>query len=295
MTLDDSKATFDRLLPRWLTQKAAIENEQDTRFQVIDRILTEVMDWAHEEVKNEPNVPSGYVDYLLTAQARNRCVVEAKCANRLLIDTRRQEVAYYKLSGAALKSATDGVQQAQRYCADSGVTFAVLTSGFEWIFFLAVREDGKPPADGRAIVFPNLESIEQNFALFHDLLSKEAVLKQLYKIRLAEVEGTQARQSDPLMTPINSRSDLHLMQKSKLGLDLEHFFKGFFTSMTGDSDPEMLAKCFVESKESRETDASLVKITRNLVNQLEVMGSNRGAELETHIKDAVESKKGGEQ
>jgi hypothetical protein len=291
MVLDEAKAAFDKLLPIWLTQKGSIENEQETRFKLIDRMLTDVLGWKHEDIKTEPHVDSGYVDYLITTEGRNRFVIEAKRANRILVDTRKPEAANYNLNSAALKSSYDGIAQAQRYCLDCGVTFSALTSGFEWIAFFGARSDGKPPSTGKAIVFPNLESINNSFALFYDLLSREAVLKRLYSVRISEAEGTQVRLSDNLR-PILDRAEMRLMQKSKLGVDLEQLFNQFFSTMAGDADPEMLATCFVESKESREADASLNKITRNLVNQLEVMDSNRGAELESHIKEAVETKKG---
>jgi energy-coupling factor transporter ATP-binding protein EcfA2 len=61
--------------------------------------------------------------------------------------------------------------------------------------------------------------------------------------------------------------------------------------MSGE-DPDMLAKCFVESKESRAADESLQKITRNLLNRIDVVNSERGTELEEQIRSAVALQKG---
>ena len=72
MTIDIAKNHFDDLHPEWNAIREKIETEQDTRFQVIDRMLTEVMGWQHSDVRTEPHGPSGYVDYLLSRDRDNR-------------------------------------------------------------------------------------------------------------------------------------------------------------------------------------------------------------------------------
>jgi predicted type IV restriction endonuclease len=79
-----------------------IETEQDTRIQVIDRMLVDVLGWQRTDIKTEPSVNSGYVDYLVRSDNRNRFVVEAKRADRLLIDTMNPKFASYKVGGVAL-------------------------------------------------------------------------------------------------------------------------------------------------------------------------------------------------
>jgi ABC-type multidrug transport system ATPase subunit len=54
----------------------------------------------------------------------------------------------------------------------------------------------------------------------------------------------------------------------------------------------MLAKCFVESKESRAADENLEKITRNLLNRIDIVNSDKGTELENQIRESVELKRG---
>ena len=133
MNIDDAKQRSDELVPQWIEARAKIDTEQHTRFQVIDRILTEVMGWLHTDVHTEPHGPSGYVDYLLSREDRNCFVIEAKKQQLLLVDTRNPKLARYKLGGAAIKSADEGIQQARKYCLDHGVPFAALTTGFEWM------------------------------------------------------------------------------------------------------------------------------------------------------------------
>ena len=62
--------------------------------------------------------------------------------------------------------------------------------------------------------------------------------------------------------------------------------------MSGEHDIEMLSRCFVETKESREADSSLEKITRKLLNKIEVVSHGKDNELQKHIKQAVETQRG---
>ncbi len=220
-----------------------------------------------------------------------RFVVEAKRAGKILVDTKSRSVSAYKVGGSALKSAADGLQQAQKYCVDTGVLFAALTSGFEWIAYWAVRTDNRPPLEGKAVVFPGLEAIESDFAEFYDLFSRQGLLERLYQVRINEREGLTVRSAENLESVIGPE-EVKLMRKPPLVKDLEVVFRGFFSTISSDDDLDMLANCFVESKESREADVSLAKITENLINRIDIVQNQKGAELESHIKAAVELQRG---
>ena len=291
MNLDDAKKVFDELMKEWSQTIKNIESEEDTRFQVIDRMLTEVLGWGHNEIKTEKHTISGYVDYLIHSEGRNRFVLEAKRISKLLIDTINPKVGEYKVGGSSLTSAQDGLKQAKKYCIDTGTGFAVLTTGAEWIGFLAIRTDGTPPKEGRAIVFPSLESISEKFAKFYDLFSKEGVINDLYKVIINEAEGLTVKSVQELHT-ILDRTQIRLLPKNKMASDMDIIFKEFFSTMSGEQDPEMLSECFVVTKESKEADASLEKITRNLVNTVEVLTHGKSSELQQHIQHAVETRIG---
>lgn len=110
-------------------------------------------------------------------------------------------------------------------------------------------------------------------------------------MRLQEAEGLEIRHADALYSVVDS-SRVRLLQKSEIAVDLDQVFKEFFGTMSGDTDLEMLAKCFVESRESREADASLDKIMRNLVNSVEVVSAGEGKALVRDIEAAVETRRG---
>jgi Oxygenase, catalysing oxidative methylation of damaged DNA len=276
MDVDKAKEAFERLVPQWLSNKEHIETEQDARFQVIDRFIRDILGWNDHEVRTEPPVDPGYVDYLFHADGRNRFVVEAKRTGKLLTASRIQRMTTFKVSGPALDPAKAALAQAQGYCVRTGTVFAAITNGFEWIAYWAVRPDGRPPTEGKAIVFPTLEAIDENFAVFYDLFSREGVLQNRYQIHIHEAEGLQVHHGESLFT-LYPAEQVHLIARSPVTADLDAVLRQFFTTMTGDTDLEMLAKCFVESKESKEADNSLQKIVRNLVNDVQVMDSDSGS------------------
>lgn len=291
MHLDAAKERFDGLKPEIDRLRPQIQTEADTRLQVIDRILIEVLGWNREDILVEPHVQGDYVDYLLRSNQRNCFVVEAKRPGTPLLDVAKLQAEFYKAGGAALHPALDGLEQAQRYCSKTGVLFSALTTGLQWLGFWAVRIDGRPPLDGKAIAFPSLEAIGERFALFYELFSKDGIKTGLYRVRIEAEEGFQARRAEELESVVQDK-DVRLMRQSPLGADLEQVFNGFFGAMSGDGDAEMLAECFVESKESREADVTLSKIADNLLSRIDVVNSAKGEELEREIRRAVESKHG---
>lgn len=264
--------------------------EDDTRLQIVDRVLIDVLGWPRHSIKCGAATGEGFADYLLHIDDKPRFVVEAKKSGRVLVGSRSPGAKCYKAGGPTLEEAQPGLQQAQRYCASSGTVFSALTTGLEWIGFWALRE-GKSPFDGTAIVYPDWNAIESDFTRFFELFSPSGVGQGLFKSWVQEAEGLSVKHSEQLR-PAVSQNSLKLLAKSQFASDLDGVFKNFFSSMAGEDDREMLAKCFVESKESRQADSALQKIARNLVNRIDLLSSANGEQLEDHLRAAVETSKG---
>lgn len=291
MNIDQARESFAKHIVKWKTEATSIETEQDARFRIINVLLTDVLGWDPSNIKTEPHSETGFTDYLFHQGGRNWMVLEAKRTSTVLIDTKNPNTSSYKLSGPALESAQSGIKQAKGYCIDHGVQFAGLTNGFQWIAFYATRTDGTPPGEGKAIVFPSLEEIEGSFAMFYDLFSKEGALQHRYLTCMNKVEGISAHPAERLVSAV-PLTEIVKIQRSKLAADLILVFKQFFSEMTGDNDSEMMAKCFVQSKESKEADESLYKIVSHLTSSIEVVDSKEGEELKRHLQTAVDTQKG---
>jgi energy-coupling factor transporter ATP-binding protein EcfA2 len=292
MLIDDGKAQFDVILNKWASSLDSIDNEANTRFKLIDEIFKYALGWESlGEYSLEKYLPSGYADYVLSVDQKDRLVVEAKRSNRVLINSSAQNTQYLSADSAVLKDAQDGLRQAQFYCVDTGVLFAALTNGVEWIAYWAVRENGKKPSEGKVVLFPSLAAIQNDFAQFWDLFSRQGVIEQRFKVRIREAEGLRVQSAEMLTAVLRTR-DYKYLEKSKFITDLDVVFKRFFSSMAGDDDPEMLVHCFVESKESKEADVTLGKIAFGLVERLEIMSSESGQELQEKMETAVEFGRG---
>ncbi len=289
--IDEAREAFQKVRDFARAHAGQIVSETEARFQLIDRILIEVLGWRRDGFRMEPKTDSGYIDYLLSSGGRNLFVVEAKRTGEKLVSTKLTEHRFYKLGGAALRDAQDGIAQAARYCSSKSVPYAALTNGVSWIGFRAVRVDGVEYLEGTAAVFPDLDAIQSRFAEFYDLFSQEGVLSRLYAVHLDREEGSALSSVDPLVSVV-SPSDVHLMRKSDLGRDMEQLFNEFFKALTGDSDQELLVQCFVESPESHEADRSLEKITRELVSYVQTIRGAAGDELRREIESSFETKRG---
>lgn len=267
-----------------------IVSEQDARFHLIDRILTEVLFWPRSGISTEPHIGEGRLDYLLSVGDKNKLVVEAKRYSETLLDTKSDKLNFYKYNGPVARTATSALKQAEGYCMDVGVPFCAVTNGFEWIGHWCVRGDGRRKTEYKIVAFPSLEAIYSEFSKFYEIFSSEGVLKEHFKIYLNDSEGISLYLAEDLFT-VRDGDRASMLSKSNLSRDIDKIFTSFFSSMSGTDDPEMLINCFVESKESKETDLSLEKIARNIIDQIDYVESNAQGLVED-IRDAVAREKG---
>ena len=67
------------------------------------------------------------------------------------------------------------MNQVRGYCSERGVQIAVVTNGFQIIAFIATRNDGTPPLEGKALVFDSLRHMYDNFDKAWQFLSYEGI------------------------------------------------------------------------------------------------------------------------
>ncbi len=287
MDIDIAKKNFERIFAEVSSYASTIITEQDTRLKIVNELIIHVLGWNKDEIRTEMHVNPGYADYIFTVSNRNRFVVEAKKVSSNLIDSKLRNKIHYKANSVALKSAQEGLDQVASYCVKTGVQFAALTNGMQWIGFWASRDDGIPPQEGAVMVFPDMDAINEEFALFYDLFSKEGVLNNLYKIRIREKEGLVVTHEVIFKAPLEE-SKIRLIPKSQFSSDLERIFAKFFSSISNENDIDMLSKCFVPSKESYEADSSLQKIATNLVSTIAPVDTDEASGLQEEIRHATE-------
>ena len=198
----------------------------------------------------------------------------------------------YKLNGPVLSKGPlpkNGIMQAIRYCGSKNSELACVTNGNEWIIFRGSRLcDGKDTLSGMAFIFPTLDSIKENFVPFFDLLGRPRVEKFVFRALFQEAEGKpiRARAFSRTLRPVDG---YRLLNKSALSQDVDRVMAAFFRKISGDDDPEMLAKCFVTTKESQIADEKLARITDDLFSKVQIIDTNEALGLRQVLERVKET------
>ena len=182
ITFDEGKNALKALLKEF-QEKTFNWNEAETRFQFIDRLLTNCLGWPRTAIKLEQPHDRQFADYLLGSPTK--IIWEAK-----------KEGTYFELpvniGGKPIQSlssimgvspkAEKAIKQVHNYCINRGVEFAVICNGIQMIAFLAIRI-GSAPLKGQALVFRDHEYMNTNFAKMWQNLSPEGVEeRRLYRL-----------------------------------------------------------------------------------------------------------------
>lgn len=288
MEVDDAEKNLVAISEDVNANLPKIESEEDTKIQIVNRILHECLGWSYSDFRTEKHHENGYSDYILEDNEKPVVLIEAKRIGIIGVNTAEQnKIRYLKISGSSLRNAMAGISQAATYAAPNGIVIAVLTDGITWIVFKTFipGEDFKTK---EAIVFPSINAIINDFSVFFDLLSKQQFRKKIYNQIFDQIHHNRLLLSKSLVSPIEG-SDIKITKKSELAFDLDIVFSGFFSKLIGDDDDELLIECFVETRESRIADFSLEKITTSVLGNLVPADKDVDQELANLIKDKVES------
>lgn len=288
--LDIAFQNIETIATDVLSNLENIETEEESKIQIINRVLHECLGWPHSSFKAETKHENGYSDYIMYEKNAPVLLLEAKRIGKTEISTtEKNKVRYLKISGPGLKGANEGIDQAVSYATPNGIDIAVLTDGISWIIFKTFIP-GEQFKEKQAIVFPSLESIIEDFSIFYDLLARAQINKRVYKSIFDKIHHNRLLLTQNLVSPIKE-SDIIRSQKSGLAFDLENVFNQFFSSLTRNDDKDLLIECFVESRESRIADFSLEKMTQSVLGNINPINKSVDNELASLIETNVEIKK----
>lgn len=264
-------------------------NEADTRRKVIDEIMFQCLGWCSDNVDFEEHIETGFIDYTLNhPDGRALAVIEAKRVGALYVSSASGKSANLLLKGSVLKGTLPATRQVLGYASEKSVPIACVTDGQRWLIFQTNRRDGKPVLDGKGIFFPSLAGVAADFPRFYDLLSPEGLSHRLALVQLNRAEGlvTSGEEDQVIVSP-PEQAKLH--ERSALGQDAHLLFKQFFSSITSDSDLDMMRKCFVETQESQKADLELQKIAQKLLNGIRPIDTSESGKLQVEVRQAVEA------
>jgi predicted type IV restriction endonuclease len=223
-------------------------NESDTRLKLINRLLFECFGWELQDCKTEERIEGKFIDYALYCP---QCllIVEAKREGiyfELPIGktTRKQPIAYFN---KYFPNVYQAIEQSMDYCQKHGTPYGAVCNGRQLIAFLAWRNDGRRPLDGKALVFDSLQSLYDDFVLAWNCLSKPGVTEHRLSSVLLEVAVTPI--PEKLSKTINEYPGFK--RRNELQTELQILSEIFIEDISSIDDikheKEFLKECYCES------------------------------------------------
>lgn len=173
LTYDLAKENLGRLIAGRSGLESVDINEAEVRFQIIDRILEEVLGWSRVNIHVEKYRDGDYTDYEVGKPAR--LLVEAKRSSKVFSIPSGYSRSVRVVPIATLceysEDTKDAIGQALRYCTKRGIQFGAIFNGTQFIAFVASRSDGIAPEDGNALVYMSLGEILDRFPQFWECFS----------------------------------------------------------------------------------------------------------------------------
>lgn len=237
-------------------------NEADTRHQIIDVVLHEILCWPRSSVSCESYINPGYADYvLLGRRERNIIFVEAKKTGVFfqlpvtLNDGNRSQFISIKtlLTDPAISKA---VCQVREYCLNVGCEYAAITNGLQWVFFKTFARD-EDWRQLQAFVIKGLEYFDSDFIDATNKLSYSAITS---RASLVELFGDLRTDHRPRYFPKESIVAYdHEVTSNHLAPSMRPLIERYFGRMNT-SDSDFVEKCYVNSRAYRSSEINVKQL-----------------------------------
>lgn len=247
MSREKAFEKFKEVQERYIARKDTLfeANEAECRLLVIDEILN-ILGWNKEEFTPEAYCrTAGYADYILSTERTPRLVVEAKKIgvtfglpkNSLTLN--EYTVAYLKK--AFNKKISEVLEQAQRYCVEKAVQYALITNGAEWFVCPMLPKAGKTTDSMKGVYFGNIFGDEFSFDLMYNLISRESTEKNNLDSYLSELNHVPSEVCYMLKDHVHD----FIWDSNKDNQWIDDFYENFFSQITEKNQRKMLEHCFV--------------------------------------------------
>lgn len=273
-------------------RKRGKTSEEDTRANILDRVIHEVLGWPRDCVHREVYVNPGYLDYSLSV-GKPIIVVEAKrSGTSFVFPYTKKALKTFKISGSLCtdKEIKSAVEQTQRYCSEKGIRFGITTNGYSFIVFRAIME-GMAWRDGNAIAFTSPKEVQGRFTDFWNLLSYSSVSDG----NLDEAFRPSAAETREYHRPVQMILEADApYARNPLNVALRPYVEKFFGDIASQDDIKILEHCYVHSRPIQIIDENLkLAITDYLpafasgATQLKTGPGFEGGEVEEHVRRAL--------
>ncbi len=275
-------------------------SEADTRHQIIDSILHDVLSWPRASVTCEPYIDPGYADYVLLGHSESQLLfVEAKkegisfeLPNRYVHSHDAQFIKIATLMTDENISAA--LLQVQNYCINSGCEYAAITNGHQWIIFKTFERH----ADWRtlqAIVIPSLSYFDEHFTKAINLFGYSAITEHA---SLCNTLGGAHSQRRAIFHPKSRVPEYnHEIHQNYLATCLRPLAERYLGVMSANDD-KFMEQCYVSVRDYHASITGVTQIIRDCLtpyfknyNVREFFDDGRGGELGKRIASNLRERK----
>ena len=128
---------FEKINEEAFEKTLSNESEAQTRFDIIDRIIREILQWKHGQISVEPHtsgVRNGFIDYILVAGDLKIIIEAKKVGSTFPSPTKRKRL---KLTGSILGvgDISEALNQAEDYAINENANVIMVTNGECWCFY----------------------------------------------------------------------------------------------------------------------------------------------------------------
>lgn len=228
-------------------------NEAETRKKLIDKIIEDLLGWNNDDISYEERVSEDgkttYADYIIKTVDVSILIEAKRIGKTFNFVPDKKKV---KLSGSFMQGDTgEAIKQAREYCRKKSIPFAVVTNGYQWILFPAVRTDSISFSDSSAIIFDSLERILGEEALeFNKLLSRDGVIEGNLAVELV---GRHTDQFEERRLNRFFRGGATRRENPIYPLIENEVISAFSDSIIN-SDNDLLEKCYVKNADRTKFD-----------------------------------------
>ncbi|EIK2268901.1 hypothetical protein FXE51_15710 [Vibrio mimicus] len=230
-------------------------NEADTRYRIINFVLSDFLFWPENRLSLEEYINPGYADYILKKENGDELIfIEAKKEGiyfEIPVPYSKEETSCYipikkLITDTNIKSA---INQVRQYCFDSGCEYACITNGHEWIFFKA-HDKGKRWDTLNAFVIRSLNFFINEYTKAENNLSYTAITEYA---SLPILLSTSSPKDRPIFYPKEKiLTYSHSIRSNRLAQHLRPIASYYF-GVISDDDNDFMSKCYVSQRDYSST------------------------------------------
>lgn len=265
------KVYIDELIEKFTAKDF---NEANTRFQIIDEILTNVLKWPKSIISCEDCIRDvGFTDYIIKKNDySNHLVIEAKkegVSFNLPVSSSKDRYNFITVETLLTdNNIRKTIEQVRGYCDEIGCEFACITNGHEWVFFKCY-ERNKNWKKLKALTIPSLSCFSENFTHLYNILSFDA----LNNGSLSNNIGISKKGKRDLFFP---KKDINAYEEKIDANNYSRFFRPvtskFFKDLNVD-DSSFIENCYVEDRSIEQSQQELQAI---MIDSISPYFSNEG-------------------